>query len=195
MSLCNASSRLAILMLALAAAKATAAVQLKGSITDENGVPVSGVKIVVKSPGGSAQYAYSDDTGHFEVLVPTPGEYLVSLSKPDYFLLTDQHVPLQEGTNEVSFTLSHEFEVHESVEVRSSTKQIDPLQTEHQETLGAQDILDIPTYSTHDLAAYLPAIAGIVQDNSGAIHVAGGRSGDAEYCWTVSKSVIRQRAN
>jgi len=168
-------------MLALAAAKATAAVQLKGSITDENGVPVSGVEIVVKSPGGSAQHAYSDDTGHFEVLVPTPGEYLVNLSKPDYFRLTDQHVPLQEGTNEVSFTLSHEFEVHESVEVRSSTKQIDPLQPEHRETLDAQDILDIPAYSTHDLAAYLPAIAGVVQDNSGAIHVAGGRSGDAEY--------------
>ena len=90
-------------MLALAAAKATAAVQVKGSISDENGVPVSGVKIEVKSPGGSAQYAYSDDTGHFEVLVPTPGEYLVSLSKPDYFRLTDQPVPLQEGSNEVSF--------------------------------------------------------------------------------------------
>ena len=181
MSLCNASSRLAVLMLALAAARATAAVQLKGSIADENGVPVSGVTIEVKSPGGSAQHAYSDNTGHFEVLVPTPGEYLVSLSKPDYFRLTDQPVPLQEGTNEVSFTLSHEFEVHESVEVRSSTKQIEPLQTEHQETFDAQDILDIPAYSTHDLAAYLPAIAGVVQDNSGAIHVAGGRSGDAEY--------------
>jgi hypothetical protein len=168
-------------MLALAAAKATAAVQMKGSVTDENGVPVSGVKIEVKSPGGSAQYAYSDDTGHFDVLVPTPGEYLVSLSKPDYFRLTDRPVPLQEGTNEVSFTLSHEFEVHESVEVRSSTKQIEPLQPEHQETLDAQDILDIPVYSTHDLAAYLAAIAGVVQDSSGAIHVAGGRSGDSEY--------------
>jgi hypothetical protein len=168
-------------MLALAAARATAAVQVKGSITDENGVPVNGVTIEVKSPGGSAQYAYSDNTGHFEVLVPTPGEYLVSLSKPDYFRLTDQTVPLQEGTNEVSFTLSHEFEVHESVEVRSSTKQIEPLQTEHQETFDAQDILDIPTHSTHDLTTYLPAIAGVVQDNSGSIHVAGGRSGDAEY--------------
>jgi hypothetical protein len=168
-------------MLALAAAKATAAVQVKGTISDENGVPVSDVKIEVKSPGGSAQYAYSDDTGYFEVLVPTPGEYLVSLSKPDYFRLTDQRVPLQEGTNEVSFTLSHEFEVHETVEVRSSTKQIEPLQAEHRETFDAQDILDIPAYSTHNLAAYLPAIAGVVQDNSGAMHVAGGRSGDAEY--------------
>ena len=181
MSLCNTCSRLAVLMLALAAARAAAAVQVKGSIADENGVPVSGVTIEVKSPGGSAQHAYSDNTGHFELLVPTPGEYLFSLSKPDYFRLTDQPVPLQEGTNEVSFTLSHEFEVHESVEVRSSTKQIEPLQTEHQETFDAQDILDIPSYSTHNLAAYLPAIAGVVQDNSGAIHVAGGRSGDAEY--------------
>jgi hypothetical protein len=167
--------------LVFTAAKATAAVQLSGSIVDENGVPVSGVQIRVKSQSGSAQQAYSDDAGHFEVLVSTPGEYLVSLSKPDYFRLTDQPVPLQEGSNEVSFTLSHEFEVHESVEVRSSTKQIDPLQAEHQETLDAQDILDIPAYSTHNLAAYLPAIAGVVQDNSGAMHVAGGRSGDAEY--------------
>jgi hypothetical protein len=168
-------------MLVLAAGKATAAVQLSGSIVDENGVPVSGVQITVKSRTGSAQQAYSDDTGHFEVMVPTPGEYLVSLSKPDYFRLTDRPVPLQEGANEVSFTLSHEFEVHESVEVRSSTKQIEPLQAEHQETMDAQDILDIPTYSTHDLTAYLPMIAGVVQDNSGGIHVAGGRSGDAEY--------------
>jgi hypothetical protein len=165
----------------LAAAKATAAVQLSGTIADENGVPVSGVKITVKLQGGNAQYAYSDDTGHFEVLVPVPGEYLVSLSKPGYFRLNDQPVPLQEGPNEVSFTLSHEFEVHESVEVRSSTKQIEPLQPEHQESLDAQDILDIPTYSSHDLTVYLPMIAGVVQDNSGGIHVAGGRSGDAEY--------------
>jgi hypothetical protein len=168
-------------MLVLAAANAPAAVQLSGSVVDENGVPVSGVQITVKSATGSTQQAYSDDTGHFEVVVPTPGDYLVSLTKPDYFRLTDQPVPLQEGTNEVSFTLSHEFEVHESVEVRSSTKQIEPLQTEHQETMDAQDILDIPTYSTHDLTAYLPMIAGVVQDNSGGLHVAGGRSGDAEY--------------
>jgi hypothetical protein len=168
-------------MLVLAAAKATAAVQLSGSVVDENGVPVSGVQITLKSPTGGAQQAYSNDTGHFEVVVPTPGEYLVSLSKPDYFRLTDQPVPLQEGTNEVSFTLSHEFEVHEKVEVRSSTKQIEPLQAEHQETMDAQDILDIPAYSTHNLTAYLPMIAGVVQDSSGGIHVAGGRSGDAEY--------------
>jgi hypothetical protein len=168
-------------MLVLAAAKATAAVELRGTVVDENGVPVNGVQITVKSKSGSAQFAYSDDTGHFEVVVPTAGEYLISLSKPDYFRITDQPVPLQEETNEVAFTLSHEFEVHSSVEVRSSTKQIEPLEPEHQETLDAQDILDLPTYSTHNLTNYLPMIAGVVEDNSGGLHVAGGRSGDAEY--------------
>jgi len=168
-------------MLLVAVAKATAAVQLQGSVADENGVPVSGAQITVKPEGGSAQYAYSDDTGHFEVVVPAPGKYLVSLSKPDYFRLTDQVVPLQEGNNEVSFTLSHEFEVHESVEVRSSTKQIEPLETEHQEAMDAQNIRDIPLDSTHDLTNYLTMIAGVTKDNSGGLHVAGGRSGDAEY--------------
>ena len=176
-----AAAYLATLMLVFAVAKATAAVELRGTVVDENGVPVNGVQITVKSKSGSIQYAYSDDTGHFDVAVPTPGEYLVSLSKPDYFRLADQPVPLEEETNEVSFTLSHEFEVHSSVEVRSSTKQIEPLEPEHQETFDAQDILDLPTYSTHDLAAYLPMIAGVTEDNSGGLHVAGGRSGDAEY--------------
>jgi len=174
-------ARLAILMLLLVVAKATAAVQLRGTVVDETGVPVSGVEVTVKSQSGSTQYAYSDDSGHFEVVVPTAGDYLVSLSKPAYFRITDQTVPLQEESNEVVFTLSHEFEVHSSVEVRSSAKQIDPLQSEHKEILDAQDILDLPTYSTHDLMAYLPMIAGVTEDNSGGLHVAGGRSGDAEY--------------
>ncbi|MGD0125237.1 MAG: carboxypeptidase regulatory-like domain-containing protein [Terriglobia bacterium] len=172
---------LAILMSVFAGARATAAVQLRGTVVDENGVPVNAVQVTVKSKSGSIQYAYSDDTGHFEVSVPAPGEYLVSLSKPDYFRLIDQAVPLQEETSEASFTLSHEFEVHSSVEVRSSAKQIDPLESEHQEIFDAQDILDLPTYSTHDLTAYLPMIAGVTEDNSGALHVSGGRSGDAEY--------------
>ncbi len=170
-----------ILFMLLMTARATAATKLSGTVFDENGVPVSGVQVTVKSASGVAQQAYTNDTGHFEVTVPAPGDYMVSLSKPDYFRLTDQRVPLQEETNEATFTLSHEFEVHTNVEVRSSTKQIEPLQPEHQETLDAQDILDIPTYSTHDLTAYLPMIAGVVKDNSGGIHVAGGRSGDSEY--------------
>jgi hypothetical protein len=172
---------LAILMLVFVAAKASATVQLRGTVVDENGVPVSGVQITVKSQSGNILYAYSDETGHFHVTLPAPGEYLVSLSKPDYFRLTDQAVPLPEESNEVSFTLSHEFEVHSSVEVRSTTNQIEPLEPEHQETLDAQDILDIPTYSTHDLTSYLPMIAGVTEDTSGGLHVAGGRSGDAEY--------------
>jgi len=172
---------LAILMSLFTAAGATAAVQLRGVVVDENGVPVNGVQVTIKSKTGITQYAFSDDTGHFEASLAAPGECLVSLSKPDYFRLADQPVPLQDETNEVSFTLSHEFEVHSSVDVRSSAKQIDPLEPEHKEIFDAQDILDLPTYSTHDLAAYLPMIAGVTEDNSGGLHVAGGRSGDAEY--------------
>jgi hypothetical protein len=172
---------LAIVMLLPAPARAAEAVHLHGTVVDENGVPVNSVQVTVKSQSGIIQYTYSDDTGHFEVTVPAPGVYLVSLAKPDYFRLTDQAVPLREENIEVSFTLSHEFEVHSRVEVRSSAKQIDPMESEHKEIFDAQDILDLPTYSTHDLTAYLPMIAGVTEDNSGGIHVAGGRSGDAEY--------------
>jgi hypothetical protein len=165
----------------LVTAKASAAVLVNGTVLDENSVPVSGVEVTVRPQAGTAERAYSDAAGHFQVSLAEPGDYLVSLSKPDYFRITDRRVPFQEGTNEVSFTLSHEFEVHEKVEVRSSTKQIEPLEAAHQENLEALDILDIPAYSTHSLTAYLPMIAGVVEDNSGSLHVAGGRSGDSEY--------------
>jgi hypothetical protein len=174
-------ARLAIFVLLWVTARAEAAVQLRGTILDENGVPVGGVQVTVTSPSGSPYQVYSDAAGHFQVSLPEPGDCRVSLSKPDYFRFNQPSLPLEEGMNEVSFTLSHEFEVHEKVEVRSSTKQIEPLQAEHEENLDAQDILDIPAYSTHSLTAYLPMIAGVVQDNSGSMHVAGGRSGDAEY--------------
>lgn len=165
----------------VAPSSAAQAVKLRGSVTDENGVPVGGVEVSLKPPGGREAVTHSDDAGHFEESAQTPGGYLMSLSKPGYFRVTDQPVDLREGDNDVSFSLSHVFEVHETVEVRSPTNQIEPSQIEHQEILDTQDVLNIPAHSSHDLRSYLPSIAGVVRDNAGGIHVAGGRAEQAEY--------------
>jgi len=164
-----------------AMAAAPPAVQLRGSVADENGLPVAGVEVFLRAPDGHTQTAYTDEAGHFELRSLSAGDYRVSLSKPGFFRLADSLVALKEGINEISFTLNHEAEVHEKVEVTSSAHRVDPEETAHQETLVAHEIRDIPVPSTHDLNNTLPALPGVLRDNSGQLHVAGARVRDTQF--------------
>ena len=110
---------------------APAGAQLRGAIVDENGVAVRGVEVVLRAPDGKLQTAYSDETGRINFVSLPPGEYHVTLRKPGFFQLSDQKVSLVAGENQVSFTLSHEHEVHEKVEVRSSANPVEPEQMAH----------------------------------------------------------------
>ncbi len=174
------SSLLGLLLCAVLAGAASPAAQLRGRVVDENSVPVAGVEIVVRSPGAPPPRGYTDEAGRFEFAALTAGEVRLDLSKPGFFRLADQPVQLAEGANEVSFTLSHEFEVHERVEVFSSSSRIDPQETAHRATLVAHEIRDIPVPATHDLKNSLPALPEVVPDNSGQLHIAGARVGEAQ---------------
>ena len=109
-----------IVFLGLALAGATAEAQeapLRGHVADENGLPVDGAEVVLLSPEGQKQTAHSDGAGNFEIPALSPASYRATVTKPGFFLLKDQLLELKEGPNEVSFSLSHEYEVHESVQV------------------------------------------------------------------------------
>ena len=170
-----------LLMLPAAAQAALPAAQLLGTVVDENGVAAAGVEVVVRAPNGQRQATYTDVAGHFAFRALSVGSYSVSLNKPGFFRLAHQAVQLHEGVNELSFTLSHEFEIHEKVEVVSSAQGIEPQESAHQEILVAHEIRDIPVPSTHDLKNSLPAMPGVVQDPSGKLHVAGGRVGETQF--------------
>src|SRR5712691_6079375 len=131
-------------MLPAAARAALPAAQLLGSVVDENGVAVAGVEVVVRAPNGQTQATYTDVAGRFALRALSVGDYRVSLNKPGFFRLVDQAVQLHEGVNELSLTLSHEFEIHEKVEVVSSAHDIGAQESAHQETLVAHEIRDIP---------------------------------------------------
>jgi hypothetical protein len=88
---------------------------------------------------------------------------------------------LIEGDNEIPFQINHETELHERVEVSSGTQQIRPQDTAHVTSLVAREIRDIPVPSTHDLKSSLPVMPEIVTDNSGQLHVSGGRVGEAQF--------------
>jgi len=163
------------------AAAAPPAAQLRGSVVDENGVPVARAEVTVRAPDGSARTTYTDDAGRFEFSSLTPGENRISLSKAGFFRLEDHALPLKEGANEASFTLSHEAEIHEKVEVLSSSDRIEPQQAAHQETLVAHEIRDIPVPSTQDLKSSLPALPGVVRDNDAELHIAGSRHSETQF--------------
>ena len=172
---------LLVLVGAPAAVAAPPTAVLRGSVVDEDDVPVAAVEVVVRAAEGQAQTIFSDVLGHFELVGLAPGKISVSLSKPGYFRLSDQPFELKEGTSDVVFTLSHEHELHERVEVSSRAERIDPQSTEHQQSLMTQDILDLPVASSHDLQEYLATLPNVVTDSSQEVHVAGARTNQTEY--------------
>lgn len=167
-------------LLALTTAAAASPVRLRGSVTDENNLPVAGVAITVQTSDGQTRTTYTDGLGRFELGPLSAGESRVSLSKGGFFRVADQSVQLSEGTNEVSFTLHHETELHETVEVVASANGVEPQETTHRETLVAHEVRDIPVPSTHDLKSSLPALPGVVRDNSNQFHLAGARVGQTQ---------------
>ncbi len=174
-------SGIIVLSVLTASAQAPPAARLRGKVADENGVPVAAVEILVRSPSGEIHRTFSDEAGQFELFPLRAGEVKVDLGKPGFFHVADEPVRLTGGLNEVSFTLSHEFEVHEKVEVTSSPTRIDTQETAHRATLVAHEIRDVPVPATHNLKNSLPILAPVLPDNSGELHIAGARVGEAKF--------------
>lgn len=155
--------------------------QVRGTVVDENGVPVAGVEIVLREADSSPHTTHSSEAGRFAFSRLHPGEALLALSKPGFFAIRDYRVTLREGANEISLSLNHETELHEKVEVTSSTALVDPQNTAHQSTLVAREIRDIPVPSTHILQNSLVTLPSVIKDPLGGLHVAGSRVADTAY--------------
>jgi hypothetical protein len=174
----------ALLLLVLPAISAAAAPQsiiLRGSVADEDGKPVADLEVRIQASAGEVSTVYTDVAGMFEYSAAAAGEYRLSFSKSGFFRLDNQPVRLSEGVNEGSFTVHHEREIHEEVEVYSSSESIRPLDTSHSEDLIAREIRDIPVSSTHDLRSSLQTLPEVIRDQTGQLHIAGGRVGEIQY--------------
>lgn len=153
----------------------------RGRVTDENGLPVGGAQVKLELPGGLSFSAATDDTGFFSIPNVAPGEYTARIEKRGYFLLANQKIELKPESGEFSFTLNHEEEVREKVDVTVPANRIDPGTTQSTESLTGKEIIDIPVPSSHDLAQSLIAMPQVVLDNSGQLHIAGANNTEVEY--------------
>ena len=163
------------------AALLPSSIRLQGVVADEDGKPVADLEVIIVSPEEEVTLIRTDVSGTFEFTAGMPGLYRLSFNKSGFFRLADQPFELKEGDNEVTVTIHHETELHESVSVYSSSETIDPEDTSHSDLLLSREIRDIPVKSTHDLKSSLQVLPEVVRHNSGQIHVAGGRPGDTKY--------------
>ena len=163
--------------------------ELRGEVSDENGVPVPAAEVVLQLAGQQAAAAkppavltiLTDDLGRFSLSNLPPGDGHITVRKPGFFVLAEQPLKLHEGLNEASYMLNHEQELHEKVEVTAAAGQMEPQETAQRATLLAREIRDVPTPNTHTLLNSLVVLPDIVRDNSGGIHVAGARAGETQY--------------
>lgn len=154
---------------------------VKGTVIDENKIAVPGAEVSLKDSAGVTHSTFTDTLGHF-ALSPVPsGAAQISFSKPGFFFIENKAIDLKEGANQFEFAFPHEQEVHESVEVNSSTLRIDPTSVQQSRVLVARDILNLPITSSHVITSYLDTLPGVLSDNSGQLHYAGARVDQTEY--------------
>src|ERR1700730_6987892 len=159
---------------------AAPAARITGRILDENATPVPNVQINISLEGGGSTEAFTDAEGHVQINRLDIGKGHLRAVKAGFFEVKDRPFELVTGENEIALVMNHETEIEEQVEVRSSSTQIDPEQTAHQESLVQHEMLDTPVAGTHNLNQVLIAMPGVVEDTGAKIHVAGSRADQTE---------------
>ena len=154
--------------------------ELRGIVVDEDDHPVSRVEVAAKWGSKTSFTIYTDAAGKFEIVPIEDQQIFLEMSKPGFFRIESKPFQLNSGVNEASFTLYHETELQQTLEVLSGPTQIDPNTTSHQETLLQHEIVNVPVPSSHDLQQSLVTMPNVLLDTAGRVHVAGARQGQTE---------------
>jgi hypothetical protein len=164
-------ARLFLLNVALAVCQQSPRASVFLSVVDENNVPVPGASITISEAGRPPFSLETDYAGRASWPLHTEAPYQIRVQKPGFYQVVkpdaDPHLP------SVEVVLAHEQVVQQQVSVVASTPGIDPEQTANRSVMSTPEIVNIPYPTSRDIRNLLPFIPGIVQDNSGQVHVAG----------------------
>jgi hypothetical protein len=157
----------------------TAAAQISPTATitvvDENGVAVSSARVSLQSPSQPVLHCFTDFAGHCQFASLPSSTYQLTVEKEGFYALQQPDVHLSSNST-LEVAISHEQEVHETIDVHESPPAIDPAQVTSRETLTGLDVVDIVYPGTHDYRNVLNFVPGVVQDQSGQPHVAGAQT-------------------
>ncbi len=157
----------------LPASSAAATESVALSISDENGVAVPDALVILRS-NGARFTCRSDYAGRCRLRVPA-GQYQLRAAREGFYSLELSSVDLSNKPR-LELMLTHVQEVKERVDVVASAPAVDSAQTAAIQTLGTQEIVNIPFPTTRDIRYALPLVPGVVRDPQGQAHVAGGEA-------------------
>ncbi|HVW84755.1 MAG TPA: carboxypeptidase regulatory-like domain-containing protein, partial [Bryobacteraceae bacterium] len=162
-----------------------AGITLSGRVVDENNAPVADAQVTVRRaaparvPAATVQ-TRTGPSGAFTVIVPEPGEYLISAAHEGYYELTGRPLTL-EASVEITLVLNTVEEVFQSVNVNEQPSPIDISETQNQSRLTGTEVNDIPYANSHSLRNALKLMPDVVQDGSGGLHVNGAQENQVQY--------------
>ncbi len=158
-----------------------AELSLHGRVVDENDAPVRDAHVTIRLTTSSPIWAaQTDPTGAFSLTLPKPGDYLVSVDREGYYALTNQTVRAEMSTP-LTFVINTVREVFQSENVNAQASPVDVAETQNEEHLSGTEVNDIPYANSHSLRNSLELLPGVIQDNSGTLHVNGSAENQVLY--------------
>ena len=172
----NHAYRLALfLLVALSAVHALPqqAAQHRVAVTvlDENSLPIPDANVAVSSTGRPTLRIQTDYAGRCAFTLPGGTSYQLRVDKAGFYQTVNQNP--DPHADSIEIVLAHQQIVQQEVTVTGSSPGIDPEQTSDNRLLSLPEIVNIPYPTSRDIRNLLPFIPGIIQDNSGQVHVAG----------------------
>ncbi|HTZ90089.1 MAG TPA: hypothetical protein VMA71_07105 [Alloacidobacterium sp.] len=148
--------------------------QIQLTVNDENGVAVSGAQVVVSEPGLPPLRLTTDYAGRCQYSIQGNTPYEIDAGKPGFYQTLVHQVDPHQQT--IELVLAHQQMVRQQVNVVASTVGIDPDQTSDVSNMSTPEIVSIPYQPSRDIRNLLPFNPGVVQDDSGQVHVAGSQT-------------------
>lgn len=166
----------ALLILSLSAANGQAGASPKRqpvtlTVVDENGIVVPDARVIVSEQGRPPVEFLTNHAGRVEYSLSLPAPYKLQVDKEGFYQKLMEDVDPQ--LKKVQLPLEHEQIVHQQVNVVASTSGIDPEQTAAVSMMSTPEVVNIPYPTSRDIRNLLPFNPGVIQDQSGQVHVDG----------------------
>ena len=148
--------------------------QIELTVIDENGIPVPDAQIIFSQTGLPPVRLATDYAGRCQYSIEGNTPYELDVGKPGFYRTRSPQVDPHQST--VELVLSHQQIVRQEVNVVASTPGIDPEQISDVSNMSTPEIVNIPYEPSRDIRYLLPFNPGVVQDQTGQLHVAGSQT-------------------
>jgi hypothetical protein len=141
------------------------------TVVDENGAVVADAHVFVQEPGQPAVHITTDFSGRGRFAINGRAPYSIRVQKPGFY--ESAMNAADPNDYDLRVVLTHEQMLVQQVDVSASPPEIDTQQVSDKMTLALPEIINVPYPTSRDIRNLLQFFPGVLQDESGQIHIAG----------------------